>query len=408
MAKESLGILGVEALHYYVRDLERARRFYVGRLDFSEVGESGKELREGGHQRSLVFRAGECTVVCSTPEGVGGRAYRYLRMHPDGIGSIVFAVEDAERAFSLLERRGGTPVHPVQTFETSSGRLSTFVITTPFGDTTFRFQERHGDAPLFLGLTEYEEPRGGSNRLGFERFDHITSNFETMSPALLWLEHVLGFERFWEVQFHTDDVHMPAQGPSLKGDARVEARVEPGEHGSGLRSAVMWDPASGVKFANNEPYRPHFKDSQINIFHEENRGDGVQHVALSVTDILSAVRGLRQRGVEFMPTPHAYYELLPGRLEKLGIGGIDEDLSELEELQILVDGDGAHSYLLQIFLKDAAGLYHEPDAGPFFYEIIQRKGDRGFGAGNFRALFESIEREQRRAPADKGSGEGDA
>jgi 4-hydroxyphenylpyruvate dioxygenase len=156
----------------------------------------------------------------------------------------------------------------------------------------------------------------------------------------------------------------------------------------------MWDPQSGVKFANNEPYRPNFKASQINVFHEDNRGDGVQHVALAVTDVVAAVRGLRARGVAFMPAPHAYYQALPKRLLDTGVGTLAEPLSELEELGILVDGEGAGRYLLQIFLKDSAGTHASPEAGPFFYELIQRCGDQGFGAGNFRALFESIEREQ--------------
>ncbi|HVR18417.1 MAG TPA: VOC family protein, partial [Polyangiaceae bacterium] len=145
----------------------------------------------------------------------------------------------------------------------------------------------------------------------------------------------------------------------------------------------------------NEPHRPNFKESQINVFHEEHRGDGVQHVALAVPDIARAVRELRSRGVEFMPTPKTYYTALPARLEQLGIGTLAEPLDELETLEILVDGDGPGRYLLQIFLKDSAGTHKSPDAGPFFYELIQRRGDEGFGAGNFRALFESIEREQR-------------
>jgi 4-hydroxyphenylpyruvate dioxygenase len=120
----------------------------------------------------------------------------------------------------------------------------------------------------------------------------------------------------------------------------------------------------------------------------------VQHSALSVTDIVGAVRGLRAAGVEFMPTPGTYYDVLPARLEQLGVGKIDEDLATLRELEILVDGERSREYLLQIFLKEAAGLYHDPEAGPFFFEIIQRKGDQGFGAGNFRALFEAIERDQ--------------
>jgi 4-hydroxyphenylpyruvate dioxygenase len=168
-------------------------------------------------------------------------------------------------------------------------------------------------------------------------------------------------------------------------------------HGSGLRSVVMRDPRSGVKFANNEPWRPAFKTSQINVFNEDLRGDGVQHAALTVGDILAAVRGLRARGVEFMATPATYYEALPERLQRIGVGRIDEDLATLRELQVLVDGGAPGAYMLQIFLKDSAGLYREREAGPFFYEIIQRKGDQGFGAGNFRALFESIERDQQRA-----------
>lgn len=376
MALAPLGIRRIEALHYYVRDLERSRRFYTERLDFAEVGESGKQLVEGGHQKALVFEAGGCRVVCSTPVGAGGRAHRYLERHPDGIGSVVIEVEDVEKAFSLLEGRGGTPVNEIEVSDLGSTRLKTFVITTPFGDTTFRFVERQGDYPLYRGFERYDTPRGGSNRFGFAAFDHVTANFETMAPALLWLEHVLAFERYWQVEFHTDDV----------------ARID--EHGSGLRSVVMWDRPSGVKFANNEPYRPNFKASQINVFHEEHRGDGVQHVALTVPNLVEAVRGLRARGVEFMPTPAAYYQALPARLAERHVGELAEPVADLAELGILVDGEGPGRYLLQIFLKDSAGTHATPDAGPFFYELIQRRGDEGFGAGNFRALFESIERQQ--------------
>jgi 4-hydroxyphenylpyruvate dioxygenase len=124
----------------------------------------------------------------------------------------------------------------------------------------------------------------------------------------------------------------------------------------------------------------------------------VQHVALAVTDIVAAVRGLRARGVELMPTPAAYYQALPERLRTLGVGALREDLEDLATLGILVDGDGPGRYLLQIFLKDSAGTHGTPEAGPFFYEIIERHGDSGFGAGNFRALFESIERELRGQP----------
>jgi len=374
---EPLGILGLEALHYYVHDLERSRRFYTERLDFTELGESSGALTQAGRQRSVAFQAGACLVICSTPEGEGGRAARYLKKHPDGVGSLIFRVQDIERTFKLLEERGGTPIDQIRTHTEANGTFRTFSITTPFGDTTFRFVERSGKTQFYPGLEHFESPRGGKNSLGISHFDHITSNFQTMKPALLWLEHVLGFETFWGVTFHTDDV------TTLEG-----------KPGSGLRSTVMWEPHSGIKFACNEPQRPNFKSSQINIFNEEHRGDGVQHAALAVTDILNAVQKMRAAGVEFMPTPASYYSALPERLKTLGIGTLDEDLQSLRELGILVDGAGKGQYLLQIFLKESSGVYQNMEAGPFFFEFIQRKGDAGFGAGNFRALFESIERVQ--------------
>jgi 4-hydroxyphenylpyruvate dioxygenase len=383
-----LGIRKIEALHYYVRDLERTRRFFVDKLDFAELGGSGPDLEREGHQRSAAFGAGDATFVIHQPVGEGGRAWRYLRKHPEGVGTVVIAVDDLEHAFRLLDERGATFITDVQRFEDDGGTLKMVSITTPFGDTTFRFVERRGYRGLYPGFVPSDSARAATNRFGFERIDHITSNFQTMKPALLWMEHVLGFEKLWDISFHTNDV------------ATAEKRA----HGSGLKSIVMWDPASGLKFANNEPFRPFFKESQINLFSEDNRGDGVQHSALSVPDIVSAVRGLRAHGVEFMPTPGAYYEVLPERLRRLTVGSVDEDLGVLRELEILVDGGAPKKYLLQIFLKEAAGLHHDPEAGPFFFEIIQRKGDEGFGAGNFRALFEAIEREQqatRSAPAPR-------
>ena len=379
MSREPLGIRKIAALIYYVHDLSRVRDFILDRLDFAELGVSGPALTERGRQASAVFQAGDVNIVVCAPVGEGGRAWRFLRKHPEGVGTVVFEVEDIERTFRLLDERGGTMIGDIERFRDDGGTLAMFSITTPFGDTTFRFIERHGYRTLFPGLELHPQPRGGHNAFHFKRVDHLTSNFQTMTPALLWMEHVMGMERFWTVQFHTNDVAQSA------------------EQGSGLKSVVMIEPSSKIKFANNEPLRPFFKSSQINIFAEDFRGDGVQHAALSVGDIITTVRGLRGRGVEFMPTPGAYYDMLPQRLERIGVGQIDEDIQVLRELEILVDGEAADHYLLQIFLKEAAGLYHDPEAGPFFFEIIQRKGSNGFGAGNFRALFESIERQQRMA-----------
>lgn len=375
---ESLGIKRLEAIHYYVHDLERSRTFYTEKMDLAEIAASGAELESRGKQTSLVFEAGECRVVVSAPKGEGGRAWRWLRRHPDGVGALVFEVEDIEKTFKLLESREGTPIDDIQTITDENGTFKTFSITTPFGSSTFRFVQRDKYRGIYPGFTAYTEARGGKNRFGFSHFDHITSNFETMAPALLWMEHVMGFERYWNIEFHTNDV-------------RIDDK-----NGSGLRSIVMWDPKSGVKFANNEPYRPFFKASQINLFYEDNRGNGIQHAALITKDIVDCVKQMRARDVKFMPTPATYYEELPARLETSGIKTIDEDIKLLRDLEILVDGSAEHSYMLQIFLADSAGLYDEKEAGPFFYEIIERKGDRGFGGGNFRALFESIERSQKR------------
>ncbi len=376
MAKvESLGIKKVDALHYYVNDLERSRRFYTEVLDFEELGVSDARLEDTGKQRSAAFGAGDCRVVCSQPQGEGGRAWSFLRKHPAGIGSMSFEVEDIDKTFRLLEERGGTAITGVQTFEEAG--LKMFAIATPFGDTLVRFVERRPESLLYPGFVPHGRPTGGKNGFGFSHWDHITSNFRTMAPALLWMEHVLGLERYWDVEFHTTDVDPKHTD------------------GSGLRSQVMYDPSSGLKFANNEPFRPSFRKSQIHLFTEDHRGDGVQHAALAVTDIITVVRTMRERGARFMPTPGTYYDVLPERIELLGIGSIEEEISVLRELEILVDGNDENSYLLQIFMQEAAGLYGDPNAGPFFYEIIERKGDQGFGAGNFRALFESIERAQK-------------
>lgn len=150
---------------------------------------------------------------------------------------------------------------------------------------------------------------------------------------------------------------------------------------------ATWDEATNIF--------PRFKQSQINVFVEDQRGEGIQHLALLVKDIVPAVKAMRAtKGLDFLSTPAAYYDYLPERIEKSGIKRIDENLAELRDLQILIDGHKEHQYLLQIFMKEKSQLLEDREAGPFFYEIIERKGDKGFGGGNFKALFESIERAQ--------------
>jgi 4-hydroxyphenylpyruvate dioxygenase len=292
--------------------------------------------------------------------------------------SLSFRVKDLDRAMRLLEQRGGTLLADPYEHTSGKGRYRAFEIATPLGDVAFRFVERT-DYPAFAPGFSDVGPGNASrpqNVFGINQVDHVTSNGLTMQPIIAWYSEVLGMEKFWDIQFHTQDV-----AKSLG-------------TGSGLKSIVMWDPESEIKFATNEPLRPAFRDSQIWKFVEDNHGSGVQHIAFGVERIIPTVIDLKQRGARFMDTPPSYYRDLPARLEKLGIHNVREELAELEKYQILLDGQD-DKYMLQIFMREAASLYDDSRAGPFFYEIIQRAGDKGFGYGNFRALFESIERAQR-------------
>lgn len=368
----SVQIQRLAGFEHYVRDLARMRRFYVERMGLSEVGRSPAAPERLGAHESRVFRAGNVNVICSAPRDPSSPAARYLARHPEGIGSLIFEVADIGRAFARLEHNGATPIGEIERQTDAHGTIDSFAITTPLGDTLFRFIERRGYRGALPGLEAYDV--GHFDELGLADVDHVTANFRTMKPALLWLEHVLEFQPFWDVQFHTAD-----SGTGI---------------GSGLRSRVLWHPASGVKIASNEPLRPAFERSQIHEFCEQNAGDGIQHLALGVRDIAHTVRRLRARGVALMPPPAGYYDRLPQHLRRLGIDHIRESPQLLEELGVLVDGSGPGAYLLQVFLQDSAHLLGRADAGPFFFELIQREGDMGFGAGNFRALFASVERQQ--------------
>ncbi len=383
MSGEHIGITGYDSFHFVVENLERSRKFYTERFDFKEVARAGDDLVSRGGQQSVVLGAGEVRVCVSTPLRQQSKAARYLKRHPSGVMSLGFRVKNLDETIEFLEKRGGTFLaDPLEDKDASGGTYRSIEIATPLGDVAFRFVERNGYKPFAPGFVDVN---GGNavnpvNVYGIQQIDHVTSNGLTMQPIIAWYRDVLGMEPFWDISFHTQDV--------------AKQRVS----GSGLRSIVMWDPKSGVKFATNEPLRPHFRESQIAKFVDDNGGAGVQHVAFAVDNILWSVEELKRRGVEFMETPKAYYLALPERLAALGINNVKEEIAELERLQILVDG--AHGkYMLQIFLREAAALYDEVRAGPFFYEVIQRCGDEGFGYGNFRALFESIERFQKQATA---------
>jgi 4-hydroxyphenylpyruvate dioxygenase len=286
---------------------------------------------------------------------------------------VGFRVRDLDATRRVLGERDATFCTDVITSSDDRQRpYRHFDIATPLGDVRFRFVERASDAlpPGFVPLESADQ--GNSN--GFQIIDHITSNLLTLEPHITWLRDVMGFAEYWRVHFHTADIN-PASG------------------GSGLASIVMWDSESGIKLANNEPVTPHYESSQIYSFVEANNGPGVQHVAFHVPLISPAVENLRHAGIEFLDTPATYYDMLPERLARQKVTNFDENVEELRRLGILVDGDDDR-YLLQIFMVEGGLLYDDSAAGPFFYEVIQRLGARGFGEGNFRALFESIERDQ--------------
>ncbi|MBS2015936.1 MAG: VOC family protein [Deltaproteobacteria bacterium] len=379
-AGEHSGITGYDSFHFVVENLERSRQFYMDRFDFKEVARAGDELVERSGQQSVVFGAGDARVCVSTPLRQQSKAARYLKKHPAGVMSLSFRVENLDHTIAFLEKRGGTLLADPLEDKDGAGSYRSVEIATPLGDVAFRFIERKGYGRFAPGFVDVGVGHAGKpkNMYGINQIDHVTSNGLTMQPIIAWYRDVLGMQPFWDISFHTQDV--------------AKERVS----GSGLKSIVMWDPKSGVKFATNEPLRPHFRSSQIAKFVDDNQGPGVQHVAFAVDNILSSVEELKRRGVDFMETPKAYYLALPERLAKLGISNVKEEIAELERLQILVDG-AQDKYMLQIFLREAAQLHDDVRAGPFFYEVIQRCGDEGFGYGNFRALFESIERFQKNA-----------
>lgn len=369
-----LSIIGLDAVHFFVGNLSRARRFYQARLEFDEIAQSTLHTTQRDQMESVVFQAGEARLMFSAPLSGNSRAGRYLRRHPDSACELILRVRDLDRAWQVLSERDATFITDRLDAKTEGGLARYFVIATPLGDVNITFLERPDGPFAPPGFRQTGTPRP-QNPLGITGIDHLTSNMRVMRPWLDFLREMLDCKPYWKVAFHTNDLR-----PELKG-------------GSGLRSMVMWEPHSGLKFANNEPLRPHFERSQIAFFCADNRGPGVQHLALSLLDILDTVGKLRQRSVEFLKTPGTYYDALLGRLHKLGAPPISEPLDRLRELGIQVDGN-QEGYLLQIFMKDAALYFEDPAAGPFFLELIQRKGARSFGEGNFRALFEAIEREQ--------------
>jgi 4-hydroxyphenylpyruvate dioxygenase len=391
----NLGIRGIDHVDFVVADLERSRQFYTGRMDFAETARSNAAYERETGERTAVFDAARVRVACTTPLEKDSRAGKFLKAHPDGVRAITFRVEDLGHAWKTLESRGANFLGEPE----GKPGYRQFGIASPLGDVEMRFLEKDGpvvadEAPGDKSQGAFD-PRlspvvgvpgaGGRNKHRFTHMDHVTNNTREMRSFVNWCRDVLGFEHFWDIRFHTKD-----SNPDMVG-------------GSGLQSIVMWDPTCNVKFATNEPLRPNYYASQIAKYVEDNRGPGVQHIAFSTRAIMDVIPQMRDAGLKFLETPDAYYKMLPTRLAERAVSNLKEEIRDLQRNKILVDGRDDR-YLLQIFMQEAALLYNEAAAGPFFYEVIQRHGDQGFGEGNFRALFESIERQQTGGPEVHGTG----
>ncbi len=370
MTIKNLGIKGVDHVDFVVRNLERSRSFYTQKMDFAEVARSTPAYTETTGEQTAVFQAAKVRVQVTTPKRDDSLAARFLRAHPDGVRTVAFRVEDLDHTWKTLEERGANFVDEIQT---RGDGYRDFRIASPLGDVEYEFIEKKDAGACDARLSPVVDGQGG-NVHRFTHTDHITSNTRDMRSLTNWYRDVLGFEHYWDIRFHTQDSNPDAVG-------------------SGLNSIVMWDPSSNIKFATNEPLRPNFHASQIQKYVDDNHGPGVQHIALSTGHIMDTVPAMRAAGLKFLETPDAYYEMLPQRMAERAVENLKEDLEELRKNKILLDGR-ENRYLLQIFMQEGSLLYDEAAAGPFFYEVIQRHGEQGFGEGNFRALFESIERQQ--------------
>ncbi len=373
MSIENLGIKRIESVDFVVHNLARSRTFYEEKMDYAVVATSNDDYVAATGEETIVYQAGKARVQVTAPaeNDNTSHASRFLRSHPDGVRHVNFLVKDLDHAFKTLDDRNANIIdEPV-----GDEQRRMFTIASPLGDVEYGFVEKSSEEAVDSRLTAHvgalEE---ATNQHKFTHMDHITSNTRDLHSLVNWYRDVLGFEHFWDIRFHTQDSNPDAVG-------------------SGLNSIVMRDPTCNVKFATNEPLSPNFYGSQIQKYVDDNGGPGVQHIALSTSAIMDVLPQMHQSGLKFLDTPAAYYEMLPERMAERAVTNLKEDIEDLKRNKILVDGRDDR-YLLQIFMQEASLLYDEAAAGPFFYEVIQRHGEQGFGEGNFRALFESIERQQ--------------
>lgn len=358
MGSNPLKLKRIHHVELWVGNAKQAAFFYRNALGFSQTAYAG--LETGKRDRaSYALRQGRARLVLTSPLEKEGPIGDHLKLHGDGVRDIAFEVDDCDAAFSRAVANGAEPLMEPADMKDDHGSVRTAAIHT-YGDTIHSIISYKDYEGPFLPGFEARELRGED--YGFRLIDHIVGNVDLgkMNYWAEWYSNVLGFERF--ISFDDKDISTEY---------------------SALMSVVMSDDSHKIKFPINEPAQGRNK-SQIEEYLDYYNGPGVQHIALLTNNIVDTVSRMNDKGIEFLHVPDSYYDEVLDR-----VGEIDEDLNELRELGILVDRD-EDGYLLQLFTKPVE------DRPTLFFEVIQRKGARSFGKGNFKALFESIEREQAR------------
>ena len=362
-AQDFLPLLGTDFVEFYVGNAKQAAHFYKTAFGFQSLAYKGLETGSKDDV-SYVLQQGKIKLVLTTPLNSKSPINDHLRKHGDGVKVIALWVEDAHKAYEETTKRGAKSYFEPKIHRDDSGEIVTSGIYT-YGETVHVFVERKNyNGVFFPGYVAWESDYNPPSS-GLKYIDHMVGNvgWGEMNTWVKWYEEVMGFVNF--LSFDDKQIHTEY---------------------SALMSKVMSNGNGRIKFPINEPAKAE-KRSQIEEYLDFYEDCGVQHLAVATDDIIATVRQLRANGVEFLPPPpQTYYDAIPKRLGA-HMELMKEDISVLQELSILVDAD-EEGYLLQIFTKPVE------DRPTLFFEIIQRMGAKGFGAGNFKALFESIEREQ--------------
>ncbi len=353
-----LPLQGTDYIEFYVGNAKQAAHFYKTAFGFQSLAYAGPET--GVKDKvSYVIRQNKLTFVLTTPLRTGNSIAHHIYLHGDAVKVIALAVEDATAAWEATTQRGGKSYQQPEILKDDDGEVIISGIHT-YGETVHLFVERKNYKGLFMpGFRQWKSDYNPA-QTGLLYVDHCVGNvgWNQMNPWVKFYEDVMGFKNI--LSFDDNDISTEY---------------------SALMSKVMSNGNGFVKFPINEPAEGK-KKSQVEEYLDFYNGEGVQHVAIATADIVQTVTDLKSRGVEFLKIPDTYYADVLDR-----VGKIEEDLKLLSELGILIDRD-EEGYLLQIFSKPVE------DRPTLFFEIIQRKGAKSFGKGNFKALFEALEREQ--------------